>query len=238
MAARVSCEPVDLQPDPGEHRQRVVAAGRHRDLAHRLGQPVGRDGAGQLRHRGQLRVVLDRHGRQAEPAAAAGDRRPRAVDDQVHRLGRQRTGDVGQQPAGHQHPTGIADGRVELDPGRGLVVEPGHRPAGHRPARRTASISTPPSTGTEGRRRQAARDPGGGIGQDVAFDPELHGRDLSRWAGIGGRRPLGRPADPAGIRSGAHRRALTPASVIPTCAVPAVRPESAPIHGAVVLVLR
>ena len=36
-----------------------------------LGEHVGRHDAGDLRHGRQLRVVLDRHGRQAEPAAAA-----------------------------------------------------------------------------------------------------------------------------------------------------------------------
>ena len=83
------------------------------------------DGARQLRHRGQLRVVLDRHGGQAEPAAAAVDRGAGPVDDEVDRLGGQRAGDVGQQPAGDEHAAGIADGGLDLDAGRGLVVEPG-----------------------------------------------------------------------------------------------------------------
>ena len=175
--------PVDLHADAGEHRQRVVAAGGHRDLRDGGRQLLGGDGARQLRHRGQLRVVLDRHGGQAEPAAAAVDRGPGPVDDEVDRLGGQRAGDVGQQPAGDEHAAGIADGGLDLDAGRGLVVEPGDgEPLAGGPA---GCLDEDAAQNRNRRaRRKAARDPCGRIGQDVAFDPELHGGDLSRL-GVG-----------------------------------------------------
>ena len=126
MAASVSREPSissrmpvsigSVSSRPAATATCATACGRARSAAHR---------AGELRHRRQLRVVLDRHRRQAEPAVAAVDRGAGPVDDQVDRLGRQRAGDVGQQPPGDEHPAGIADRRVELDPGGGLVVEAG-----------------------------------------------------------------------------------------------------------------
>ena len=52
---------VDLEPDAGEHRQRVVAAGGDRDLGDG-GRELGAvDRAGGRRHARQLRVVVDRH---------------------------------------------------------------------------------------------------------------------------------------------------------------------------------
>ena len=110
-----------------------------------------------------------------------------AVDHEVDRLGRQRPGDVGQQPPGDQHPAGVADGRVELDPGRGLVVEPGDgQPVAGRPAGGFDEDAA--QNRNRGPRGQAARHPRGRIGQDVAFDPELHGGEpLAGWSCSGRR---------------------------------------------------
>ena len=161
------------------------------------------DDAGDLRHGGQLRVVLDGHRRQAEPAVAARDRGARAVHHDVHRLGGQRAGDVGQQPPGHQHPAGVADRRVQLDAGGGLVVEAGDREA---VAGRAGGRLEEHSAQDRDRRTggQAAGDPRSRVGQDVAFDPELHGgcscrldsaRDCrARTVAAACRRPARRPA--------------------------------------------
>ena len=54
---------------------------------------------GGRRHRRQGRVVLDRQRRQAEPRVAAGDRQPRALGGDLHRVRRQRAGDLGEQAA-------------------------------------------------------------------------------------------------------------------------------------------
>ena len=65
----------------------------------------------------QLRVVVDRHGRQAEPRAAARDGDAGAIDRDLDGLVRQRLGDVGEQPAGHQGAAAVGDGRRNPDRG-------------------------------------------------------------------------------------------------------------------------
>jgi len=91
-------------------------------------QLVGRDGARQLRHRGQLQVVLHRHGEQAEPAAPAVDRRTGAVDHEVDRLGGQRARDVGQQPARDENAADTVGG-LDLDASRGWAAGASDRPS-------------------------------------------------------------------------------------------------------------
>ena len=53
-----------------------------------VGEQVAAHGAGGLRHVGQRGVLLDRHGLQAEPGAAAGQGHLGAVDGHLDRLGR------------------------------------------------------------------------------------------------------------------------------------------------------
>ena len=192
------------------------------------------DRAGELRHGRQLRVVLDRHGRQAEPAAAAGDRGPGAVDDQVDRLGRQRPGDVGQQPAGHQHPAGIADRRVQLDPGRDLVVEPGDDSRSPS-APLTASIRTPPSTGTGGRAGRLRATQAAASARTSRSTRNFMRGPLALGGSSGDVRPVTavRP-EPAGA---AHRRALPPERCHPDLLRRPGAPGRRPIHRGSVLVL-
>jgi hypothetical protein len=142
----------------------------------------------------QLWVVLDRHRRKAEPAVAAVDRGAGAVDDEVDRLRGERAGDVGEQPARDEHAARIADRGVEFDASGRLVVEPGDREA----------VAVGPSRGldedaAEHRdrrpRREAAGHPGCGVGEDVAFDPELH-------------EGTSRTGDDSGSPAGECRRAL------------------------------
>ena len=81
------------------------------------------DGAGRGRHVGQRGVVLDRHGLQAEPRRAAGQRDPGAVEGHLDRLGRQAAADVGEQPAADQGLALVGDVGGERGARRGLVVE-------------------------------------------------------------------------------------------------------------------
>ena len=64
---------LDLDPDARQRRQRVVAAGRDGDLRHCVGEGGSGHRAGCRRHDRQLRIVLDRQGREGERGAAARD---------------------------------------------------------------------------------------------------------------------------------------------------------------------
>ena len=203
---------LDLEPDAGEHRQRVVTAGGHRHLRDRGGERGAVDHAGGGRHRRQRRVVLDRHQRQREAGAAAADRDLRAIDGQVDGMGRQRAADLGQQSAADQRPAGDRCVHLDLDLGGDLVVEAGD-------GQRVVSDleQHPAQHGDRRPGRQAARGPGHGIGERVALHPELH-------------RPHSLVAVPAPTRSvlwvlimpgsdgrGAHgRRIVVPSSVAHT----------------------
>ena len=83
----------------------------------------------------------------------------------------------------------VADGAVELHPGGRLVVEAGDQEpvAGGAGARLDQH---PAEDRNRGSGRQAARNPRSGVGQNVAFDPELHGGEPSHAGGTcsGGRR--------------------------------------------------
>ena len=99
----------DLDPDAGEHRQRVVAARGDGHLADGLVEELGGDHAGLVGERGQRRVVLDGHRGQREPRAAAAQQYPGALDADVDGLGGQCPGDVRQQPAGYQNASRRSD---------------------------------------------------------------------------------------------------------------------------------
>ena len=121
-----------------------------------------------LRQRGQRRVVLDGHRRQREPGTAAGQRHPGALDADVDRLGRQRPGDVGQQPTGHQNASRRSDFGRNLHFGRHLVVESGDR--------QTVVGTGEQHTGQHRHRRpgrQVACHPGHRVGEVFAHQPEL-----------------------------------------------------------------
>lgn len=80
---------VDLDTDAGEERQGLVPAGGDRHLGHRLGERVRIDRAGDRGHRGEGRVVLERHRQQRETARSTGQHGSRALDGDLDRLGGQ-----------------------------------------------------------------------------------------------------------------------------------------------------
>ena len=167
--ASTACSPVELDPDAGHHRQRLVAAGGDRDLGDGGGERGGVDGAGALRHLRQGRVVLDRHGRQREPGAAADQLQVGADRGDVHRLGRQRLGDLGEQPAGDEggavgvplHLDGDLAGDLVVEAGdvQVAVGDPQHHPGEHRDG---------------GPGGQALGRPRHRVGERVALHSELH----------------------------------------------------------------
>ena len=189
---------VDLDPDSGENRQRVVAAGRDRDLAHGTGEDLARDGSRRGRHGRQRRVVVHRHGQQREAGVAAGHHHLAALGHDLDWPGRQAARNVGEQPARDEDPTRLADVGVDLDPGRDLVVEPG-QPQPRRPGR----LRLHQDAGEHGHRRsgrQAARRPRDRLGQDVTFDPELHAVPASSALPLSTRPPRGtRSSPPRGV---------------------------------------
>ena len=108
---------VDLDPDAGEDGQRVVAAGGDRDLGDGVGERPAGDGAGDAGHLRQGGVVVDRQRQQGEPGAATAQLDPGPVGVDLHRLGRQAAGDVGEQPAGHQDRARARSRRRRPSPG-------------------------------------------------------------------------------------------------------------------------
>jgi hypothetical protein len=161
---------LDLDADAGQQGQGVVAAGGDRHLGDGAGHLVAVDRARERGHRRQLRVVLDRHGEQGEPAGAAGDGHLGAVELHVDRLVRQRAGDLGEQAARDQHRARLAHVRRDLGARRHLVVEGGE-------AERAVRLGLDADAGEHRDRRaggQAASDPRDGFCEDVTFDAELH----------------------------------------------------------------
>ena len=140
---------LDLDPDTGEHREHVVAAGRGDGLGDRVRRTASlRTVPVACGHVRQGRVLLDRHRLEAEPGRAAGQRRPwcRRWSSRPAcsaGCGRCRRA-AGRRPAPCPRPaTGPA-----ACAGRGLVVERGQlRPS----PPSTVSISRPARTGTLGR---------------------------------------------------------------------------------------
>jgi hypothetical protein len=78
-------------------------------------------------------VVLDVQQRQVEPDRTTTHRQPVSLDHHPYILGRQCAGDLGEQPAGHQHPTGGLVGDRHLDAVEHFEVETrdDHRAVGH-----------------------------------------------------------------------------------------------------------
>ena len=160
---------VNLEVYPGDDRQRVVAAGRGRDLADRGGEHAAVDGArqpGQLR---QPRILLDREGHQGEGRRAAGHGHVVFLVIHLDRERRQAPGDLGQQAPGHERGARFGDLGVEENPGRHLVVE-----AGQGQAIRGGLEQQPRQNGQHRARWQRARDPGDRLSQRVPLDDEPH----------------------------------------------------------------
>jgi hypothetical protein len=62
----------NLDADAGQHRQRVIAAGGNGNLTDGLGEQLRGDDTRLVGQSRQRRVILDRHGRERETGAAAG----------------------------------------------------------------------------------------------------------------------------------------------------------------------
>ena len=112
-----------LDTNSGQHRQRVIPACGHCDLADRLGEQLGGHDSRLIGQGRQRRVVLDRHGRQGEFRAAAVQQHPGAFHADIHRFGRKRPCDIRQQPPGHQNASRRSYLGCNLYFGRNLVVE-------------------------------------------------------------------------------------------------------------------
>ena len=123
MASSDRVDPSISSLTPVRTGKHVVAPGSRDGLADGGREQVAVDGAGDLRHLGQRRVVLDGHGLQAEARAAAGDPELGAVERDVDRLVGQGARDVGEQPAGDQDLTVVGNIGRDRDLGRRLVVE-------------------------------------------------------------------------------------------------------------------
>ena len=92
-----------------------------------------------------------------------------AVELHLDRLGRQAATDVGQETAADQRAALVADLGGEVGASRGLVVEGGEHQSG------VAGLDEQAGEhGRAGTHGEAASRPGNGIGEDVAFDAELH----------------------------------------------------------------
>ena len=164
---------VDLHPDAGEHREQLVAAGGHHDLGDGTGEILAGHGSGGFRHRRQCGVVVHGKGLQGEPGAAADQFHAGRVGGDVHRLVRQGSGDVGQQPTRHQRDAVVGDVRLHRDLSRGLVVEAGHHDLA------VGRLDQEPGEDRDaGPGGQASGRPGHGFGQDIAIETDLHGAPL------------------------------------------------------------
>ena len=119
----------------------------------------------------QRRVVVGRHHQQAEARGPARHLDLRTLGGDVDRAVGEVAGDVGEQPAEHEHGPGLGDLGRDGDPRRDLVVE--------RRQGQGALVVGPQEDAGEhrygGTRRQPAGHPGDRLGQDVALDAELHG---------------------------------------------------------------
>ena len=169
---------LDLDPHAREQRQRVVAAGGDGHLGDRVGELVAVDGARGRRHDREVRVVLDRHRQEREPARTAGHDDLGAVEDDVDRLVGQGTGDLREQAAGDQDGAGLAHVGGDLRPGGDLVVEA-------RELDRARGVGLEAHTCQDRDRRpsgQAARRPRDGVRENVTVDPEPHTSPLVELA--------------------------------------------------------
>ena len=107
-------------------------------------------------HLGQGRVVLDRHGLQAEPRPSRRSATTLAPSRAISTgLFGQAAADVGEQPAADQGPALVGDLGREGGPRRGLVVEGRQRPD----RRRSASIRSPASDRDAGTDRAGCAPP-------------------------------------------------------------------------------
>jgi hypothetical protein len=160
---------LDLDAHTGEDGQRVVPPGRDGDLGGGGGEDLAGDGARGVRHLRQGRVLLHRQCVEGEPRGAADHRGPYTVCGDLHRPVGQGAADVGEQPAGDEHRAFLVDLRLHGDPGGDLVVEAGEA--------QLAFLGLQKEAGEDRRRRacrEAARRPGHGLREYVAFHPDLH----------------------------------------------------------------
>ena len=164
-----------LDTNSGQHRQRVIPACGHRDLADRLGEQLGGDDPGLIGQGRQRRVVLDRHGRQGEFRAAAVQQHPRAFHADIHRFGRKRPCDVRQQPSGHQNASRRSYLGCNLYFGRHFVVESRDG---------QAIVGTCQQHAGEHRNRRPGRQvtshPGHRVGEVFAHEPALQIGETNR----------------------------------------------------------
>lgn len=161
--------PADLQPDPGEDGQRVVATGRacHLRDGPREGSAV--DDATHCRDLRQRRVLVEGQGVQDEASGPAAHLDPSPFTAQLHRIPRHTAADVREQPARHQHPPPVGRLRRHADLPRTLVVEAGQR---HLPVRR---VHHHPGQNRHSRPAgQPARHPPHRLGQHLTPNPNLH----------------------------------------------------------------
>ena len=170
---------VDLDPDRGEDRRGLVAGGGDGDLRHGGAEDLAGDGADALRRRRQLGVLLDRHERQGEAAAAGLDAQLGPVEEQRDRLGRQRPGDVGQQPALDEDPALLEHLRRGGHPGGHLVVE-----RRQLQAVRHRDEQHPGEDGDRRTGREHARGPRDRLREHVTVDRQSHGSSCVRVGGL------------------------------------------------------
>ena len=194
VASSEMVEPSISIRTPVSTGQHVVATGGGHRLGDGVREVVARDGAGRRRHVGQRRVVLDRHRLQAEARRAAGQRDPWPLEHHLDRLGGQAAADVGEQPAADQRLALVGDlGLGQRGAGRGLVVE------GREHQALVTGLDQQAGEHRDARTdREAAGSPGDGIGEDVAFDTELHGAWSFRSSVSGG---VVHPATTGGSRA-------------------------------------
>ena len=159
---------VDVDPDTGEHGETVVPARRGRDLTGRGGEHTPAHRPGLRRHGGQAGEVLVREHEQVVLEAAAGQDGLTAVPVQVDRPIGEALGDLGEHPAGDEHPSRRGDIGLDLRPGRHLVVE-------DRDAQiRIRFEQQSRERGHGGPSRQQAGRPRHRIRQHVSVHPDLH----------------------------------------------------------------
>ena len=164
---------LDLHPDAGEHRQRVVPAGGERHLGDRGGEHVALERAGDGRHRRQRGVVLDRQRREREPRGSAGQHHPGALEPQVDRLGRAASGRCRTAAARAPSTRPGSDRGVHGDLRGHLVVEAATRTG---PGAVLVDLEQQPEQHLHRRPgRQRTRCPDDGVREGVTLDPQFHG---------------------------------------------------------------
>ena len=143
-----------------------------------MAEDVTGHGAGGGGHRRDGGVVLHGHGLQGEPCGTTGQGHPNSVEGELHRLGRQAPTDVRKESTTDQGSSLVADLRRERGSRRGLVVE------GRQDQALVTGIDQEAGQdrGT-GPDREATSRPGDSVGENIAFDSELHGVDPSQGSG-------------------------------------------------------